>query len=267
MLASARASHWPQVFEALETDREGAREADGGGATALHWACLKGAPRDLVERLWDAHPEAAERRTRAGGATPPMFAGATVLHLAVRGKAGLDVVQLICERSPDTARARNDNGQLALHIAMCFHNQDVDLLKLLLKHNGDAVAAEDATQHLPLHNAAYHGAAPEVVRELLARYPDGARHKDHSGCLPLHDSVLGGKAAPAVVEMLLATYPAGASARNRQGRVPGSYARTRALRLLLPRPRLVPPAALLAALALALALLALHRLWLNGATR
>jgi len=72
---------------------------------------------------------------------------------------------------------------------------------------------------LPLHQACESKAPSEVVKSLIAAYPQGVSMKDSGGDLPLHLACRA-KSSKAVISALLYKDPDGAKARDDEGRLP-----------------------------------------------
>lgn len=89
---------------------------------------------------------------------------------------------------------------------------------------------EDSLKRLPLHCAAIHQTgelAVEVVKVLLALYPQAAQHKDGSGWLPLHFAAnnQSGDHGVTVLTALLVAFPQAAQQRAGRHGLPVDVAR------------------------------------------
>mmetsp|Transcript_13020 Transcript_13020/g.15881 ORF Transcript_13020/g.15881 Transcript_13020/m.15881 type:complete len:813 (-) Transcript_13020:505-2943(-) len=202
---AARVTDWPQVIQLCEACESAAnngnaneqntlstayRETDGW--TALHHACNRRPPTDVVRVLVRAFPQAVSLPELKGGMTP--------LHYACRFKASLEVVNVLLQGA---AASTLDSGvQTTLPVA----------------------GRKDKKGRTPLYYAIRYDAPPGVAESLLTAYPLGAMDEDNRGETPLsltwdnYAASMAGKRALAVFMDLEARYAKGNAGRNgRQG--------------------------------------------------
>eukprot|EP00984_Skeletonema_dohrnii_P023522 scaffold12609_cov132-Skeletonema_dohrnii-CCMP3373.AAC.7 len=137
--------------------------------------------------------------------------GQLPLHLACQNpNMTLNIIQLIIDAAPDSVRQADINGRVPLH-HLCMVDDCVDeisaieILKLLLhKYPEAARHADDENGTLPIHIACGYK-SPEFCRVLIEAYPGSERITDASGELPLHFACW--KNTIATVEYLYKLYP------------------------------------------------------------
>ena len=144
-------------------------------ATALHLACTRDPPLDVVKRLIQANPEAVFSPTRLGWEYP--------LHYAVgSGMASDSVINVLTETYPDavskvsTGAARFGAHQSPLHLAVTAFLRDTDaspslsVLRTMCRRKHTARKVRDGSGRTPLELATQLSAAtcPQDLKKILS---------------------------------------------------------------------------------------------------
>jgi len=142
----------------IDDSAEGADSRHRRRATALHLACTRDPPLDVVKRLIDANPEALSTPTSLGWEYP--------LHYAVgSGMASDSVINALTEAYPDaadkvsTGAARFGVHSSPLHLAVAAFLQgddappSISVLKTMCRRNPAARKVRDASNRTPLELA------------------------------------------------------------------------------------------------------------------
>ena len=144
-------------------------------ATALHLACTRDPPLDVVKRLIQTNPEAVSSPTRLGWEYP--------LHYAVgSGMASDSVINVLAETCPDavskvsTGAARFGAHQSPLHLAVTAFLRDTDaspslsVLRTMCRRKHDARKVRDGSGRTPLELATQLSAAtcPQDLKKILS---------------------------------------------------------------------------------------------------
>ncbi|GKY92416.1 hypothetical protein MPSEU_000212200 [Mayamaea pseudoterrestris] len=117
------------------------------GMTALHYACERKPPVEVVHCLIESYPHAVSVRAMPGGALP--------LHIACTWGASEDVVTALLSADAGTARMTDELGNIALHSAT-FSGADEEVVATLLDVDEKTVTVRN-----------YQGSRPiDIVRRL-----------------------------------------------------------------------------------------------------
>ena len=115
-------------------------------------------------------------------------------------------------------------GNLLLH-EVCRYEPSVELVDAIISVNNGALKAIGEYGRMPLHFACACGASGEVVKRLVAAFPQAVKLRDGGDLmLPLHLACKWG-ASKEVVEALLGAHPDGRKIRDIFGKVPMDYAK------------------------------------------
>jgi hypothetical protein len=128
-----------EAGEALQALTRGGFIATGG-LTALHYACERRPPLEVVEALIAAWPEAVTTRLQPGGALP--------LHVACTWGASTNVVNALTHAEPATCRIPDDLGNIPLHCA-AFSGAMAPIVDILLRMYPKSVLARNHQGSLP----------------------------------------------------------------------------------------------------------------------
>ena len=169
--------------QALINDNPNAVKKKGrNGLLPLHTAVLNNVPVEVIHVLLKADPSAAQKKGK--------FKDEHMLplHFAICEGRSLDMVQALLDVYPKGVEARiTKDGKLPLSLCLEFGAPD-DVVLTVLEAYPDA--AEDCGKHndvsiLPLVTAIRKKRALDIIKELLAVYPDGAKRRLPEGELPL----------------------------------------------------------------------------------
>ena len=155
---------------------EAAQEKDELGKVLLHYAAEKQASDAKVRSMLTAYVQGAQVKSPGGGLP---------LHYASQFNASDVVAELITSAYPEATRERRRRGQPAAPPRVPVPGDGG------LRLDADRGVPRDAAPtpgngSLPLHYAAAHESADEVVKVLLTAHREACRTKDAAGNLPLH---------------------------------------------------------------------------------
>eukprot|EP00934_Nitzschia_sp_Nitz4_P007813 Nitzschia sp. Nitz4//scaffold137_size62074//14398//17094//NITZ4_006409-RA/size62074-processed-gene-0.81-mRNA-1//-1//CDS//3329535682//7803//frame0 len=194
---------WEEVREWLrshdaEQVREAAQQRGDSSQTALHIACGKVPPVDVIEVLLSIAGDTAQWQD---------FFGWLPIHYACAYGADAVVIEKLAEAFPDSKTTVDKRGRTPLHFALGSSNQNSPVspeVVVLLSSTG-AASYPDDNGMLPLHYACAYGAPEEALYVLTDIYSDAITTSDLRGRTPLHFALsnAGRKAAPAAVRLLL----------------------------------------------------------------
>lgn len=135
---AARIRNWDRVRELCETNPELARYKSHERWTALHHACDRRPPHDVVKKLILAYPDALLARDREKGWTP--------LHHACRFKASVEVIHHFLYLSPNRAKKaasiKGNGGRTPIFFAIRYDAPD-GVVEKLLDVDTSGILAED----------------------------------------------------------------------------------------------------------------------------
>jgi hypothetical protein len=186
------------------------------GMSALHYACERKPPAEVVHCLIESHPLAVSVRALPGGALP--------LHIACTWGASDDVVTALLSADAGTARVTDELGNIALHSA-CFSGASEKVVATLLEVDEKSVTFRN-----------YQGSRPiDIVRRLRNKNRNEVidllvGKKDNDGS----DGAWSGESAPEVNPEFVREggrgleigYRAGDSIRDDHGGVEVTYEET-----------------------------------------
>ena len=109
--------------------------------SALHLACQRTPPADIIQMLLDANPDAVKSRSQPYGELP--------LHFATgNNMASLEVIRQLVDVDPSTVASQSTLGVSPLHQACTFH-ASYDIVKTLVDALPEALYIEDAHGRTP----------------------------------------------------------------------------------------------------------------------
>ncbi|KAL3909039.1 MAG: hypothetical protein SGILL_008251, partial [Bacillariaceae sp.] len=135
-----------------------------------------------------------------------------------------------CQANPHLAYVKfasasaMNKGNLIFH-EVCKHNPPLHVLEAIHDANESAVMIKGYGGYFPIHHVCASGASEEVIRFIVAKYPDAVAMADeHDHALPLHLACKMGTSEDMFI-LLLTHYPAAASKQDDFGRLPMAYAK------------------------------------------
>ena len=140
------------------------------------------------------------------------------MHLPL-GKLTVEHFQTLLQMFPDESiRSLDHRGNTPLHVA-CRFKAPVDILRLLVQANPDALSTADDTEALPLHVACRSNVSIDDIQFLVERYPDAVRELNNDGALPLH--LLCGATPPVqTVKYLVKCFEGSVATKTKLGKLP-----------------------------------------------
>jgi hypothetical protein len=145
-----RNQNWEGVLSRLRVNPSDAQEelqvtTRGGftstkGFTALHYACERRPPLEVVDALLAACPGAVSKRAMPGGVLP--------LHIASTWYAPVSVVNALLIADRSACKTHDELGNLPLHTA-CFSGTGAPVLESLLRAYPKATLARNHQGSLP----------------------------------------------------------------------------------------------------------------------
>jgi hypothetical protein len=145
-----RNQNWESVLARLETNPLDAEEeldvtTRGGftstsGFTALHYACERRPPHEVVDALIAACPGAVTKRAMPGGALP--------LHIACTWYAPVSTVNTLLVADRTTSKIPDELGNLPIHAA-CFSGTATPVVESILRAYPKATLARNNQGSLP----------------------------------------------------------------------------------------------------------------------
>eukprot|EP00986_Skeletonema_menzelii_P005306 scaffold1900_cov147-Skeletonema_menzelii.AAC.4 len=171
-----------------------------GRASLFAQACLQGyndsnigAAVEIIEVIYDAHPEAIESVSLRIGlhpqmqsfvgsqlvysrqandirlmTTPSEYGGQLPLHTALQGNVRLGSIKLLVKGNPLAVQSPDNRGALPLHIA-CMYHKSLSVVKYLVGLDTTTLDAVDHDDNTALHYACF-GANYETIKLLLEKY-------------------------------------------------------------------------------------------------
>lgn len=223
------------------------------GMLPLHFACQKGAPADVIQRLVDFHPSAVSMQVENTGWTPLHFlAGGrredrcrtiNMKHELLDESENdspkcsadcmvckdtcnrVNAVQILLSSSQSTTPSAMvqtvdyDGGLYPLHVA-CLAEAEPGLIYSILDLDDTTVLRTDDDGNLPLHWMFHPRVSNELVKRMVSHYPNATQTRNSNHELPLHKACLHG-APSEVITFLLSEYPHGAQeVDNENGNLP-----------------------------------------------
>jgi hypothetical protein len=138
----------------------------------------------VLTRIEDSPHEAGEdvsAMTRGGFLATR---GLTPLHYACERRPPIDVVSALVAAWPEAITTRlQPGGALPLHVASTWHAPE-NSVKLISQAEPAACRIPDDLGNIPLHCAAFSGAAAPVVDILLRTFSKSVLARNHQGSLP-----------------------------------------------------------------------------------
>ena len=130
-------------------------------------------------------------------------------------------LMLKLESNPDVLRQTEDNGKTLLHHAIDYW-RSFDFCKVIISNNPDLVkipGGEDTL--LPIHAACNLGVShTELIKFLIAQYPESVNIPDANGCYPVHSYVVSNGGRLDVLQLLLKCDEKALSTPNIYGDIP-----------------------------------------------
>lgn len=199
----------------------------------LHYAAANGAPLPVIQLLVILHPESVHARGEDGKLP---------LHRAAAGSTP-DVVQYHLDKWFESIGVIDDDGNLPLHSAVTFEEEETDfvhesiefstpvrtadargnVVRLLLARFPDSVQRRNGKGLFPMQLARNADSQHEfaVLGTLGEAWPESLLEPDESGRLPLHDACTwSGEALPELVQILVDRCPRAVRLRDRNGNTP-----------------------------------------------
>jgi hypothetical protein len=135
-----------------------------------------------------------------------------------------------CQTNPHLAYVKfasasaMNKGNLVFH-EVCKHNPPIHVLEAVHDANESAAMIKGYGGYLPLHHACASGASDEVIRYIVAKYPEAVSMADeHDHALPLHLVCKMGTSEDMFM-LLLSHFPDAATVQDDFGRLPMDYAK------------------------------------------
>eukprot|EP00567_Pseudictyota_dubia_P010996 CAMPEP_0197464422 /NCGR_PEP_ID=MMETSP1175-20131217/64015_1 /TAXON_ID=1003142 /ORGANISM="Triceratium dubium, Strain CCMP147" /LENGTH=435 /DNA_ID=CAMNT_0043000403 /DNA_START=622 /DNA_END=1929 /DNA_ORIENTATION=+ len=191
---------------------------DNHGRTALHFACVHGAPTDVIKFLIEENPDALGEED-AVGRTPLC-------------DAPVAVVPFMLERQPDSiwnvVKEPYNSSMCEPAICLLFRRLSAaefqGLLQLLTRRNLETLQKiDEAQKRTILHWACVCRASPDIIEVLVFETPKAIQQEDGLGDTPLHCCVRdAGRSAPnlATIHHLLSADPTIIAKANHKGKTP-----------------------------------------------
>lgn len=162
---------WNVVMHILLQNKNCAKLQNFLGQYPLHLACEYYAPEDIVFRIIDLYPDAAQCKDNYLESYP--------LHFACRSNQTDNVVLKLIDMFPHAVQFQDKNGLLPLHCA-CVCKAPLSIIKLLVLHYPVALEIRDNDSKTPLDWAACFPIDETVVEWLNS--VDGARKLVPGAC-------------------------------------------------------------------------------------
>lgn len=113
------------VIQRTKVNAEEANSLDDHGATPLHIACFNNPPKEMLEALIAAHPQALVTRDMHGD---------TPLHIALSNPATtINVIRTLAKACPKALMISNREGLKPLHEACRFGSMNDEIISLLVE--------------------------------------------------------------------------------------------------------------------------------------
>ncbi|CAJ1936881.1 unnamed protein product [Cylindrotheca closterium] len=203
--------HWFHNISKKEAKAKVLETNDGDGATALHSACLKQAPLDIIRKILDIGGAETAKLTDAHGRLP--------LHCACIFESDLNVIQHLIDFYPDGACQKDIYDKLPLHYLAAEDYCNPQAMQALIHAYPDGTRVRDGEGNLPLHLACRYPSGLQVIKALTDVYPAGAGEKDSNGSLPVHDACRYKGTPQQAILHLIDIYPESADECDSSGRL------------------------------------------------
>jgi len=162
------------------------------GGYALHLACRKQAPLEIIVALANPFPEALQICQKLDGICDNFddHEMCPLQHALCNAKASFDVIRFLVSQWPGALQLPSEGGgaHFALHVA-CEANVSLQIIQYLIKQ-WPGVLQRQADFGLPLHYACRAGADPATIDFLIQAWPDALKLPKKMGALPLHEACL-----------------------------------------------------------------------------
>ena len=170
--------------------------------TPLHIACayFKGGEPDVINFLLDKYPQGSRQVATDMGWLP--------IHSAAHGGASLPVLKRLADLHPGSLEIIDSNGRTPLHVA-CERKGNLESIAYLLAKAPQLIDMEDGSRFTPITLAAMHQTVPVI--ELLLSHHEVL--EDHHGVTLLHMAAFQNTAD--VIDFLAKRHPYMITARVR----------------------------------------------------
>lgn len=223
-----RDGQWNRVESLCEDHPSLAREpismvCQGENSTCLpiHFAAgQKSTPVSTIDALVTAHPSSL-LATESSGLR-------LALHISVLKGASFALIRYLCEAFPQSMGVKDQEGNLPLHYAAMYSNDEI--VQLLVKKYPEGCRQVNRSDRLPLHLLCarcweHEAIAVQTIQGALDQYPEALKTADRRGRLPLHVLCSSHPRAD-VLQILVASYPEALLETDKSKSTPLDLART-----------------------------------------
>ena len=216
-IALAPSPDWSAFLSQLDTTARGELSLpDSDGKYVLHHVVASNGPFNVVKKVCEAFPEAANLRTKVGH-LPLDYA----LNADPQDSLVVDLLSATMSsflRRPSLLESQIATVQQTELHALCVFKHTAASSRLS-SHPAEA-SVQDKDGNLPLHIACDHGAPFQLVFSLLDAFPSGAKSANSKGQVPLHFAAGRNNARADVVRALRAVAPGAVDKRDFEGDTP-----------------------------------------------
>lgn len=165
----------------------------------------------MVITIMENHPQLAKIWTKC----PGFFDGhkessLLPIHQACSFHAPPSALEAMINAYPKCLNERETGyDRLPVHIA-CHSAVGIEVLRVLLADYPESAAVKDMVGRIPLHYACSNGASLDTVQLLIDASPSSVRTTDFNGWIPLHVACRVGT-SPEVIQFLLQAFPESAN--------------------------------------------------------
>lgn len=174
LVSLIRSEKWEEVLNRTASHPDEVLSFDNIGYLPIHWACgRKNVPVKVIEALIEVYPRSVEQKTKTLHQELP-------IHVSVRheySSINPDVVEVLLRHYKEGAAVGNLHGLTPLGsylpYAFCC---GLEITKMLVEANPDAVRIPDICLWYPLHYAAKCGNW-QILKYLIDLYPEALLKK------------------------------------------------------------------------------------------
>ena len=195
---------------------EGGSFFNDNGQLPLHIACEEEQNSEVIKALIRAHPNSAKVKD-TNGKLP--------LHYACNKWQNDEVIKALIKAYPAGIVVEDKEGKMPVNVkvmglkTITFEVMTEALIETFLKD----IEAQDNDVSWPLHNACKNGKRLNVIKDLIARYPNAVSTPDENGSWPLHYACKSGK-DDETIEFLTEEFPDALKFPDKDGCWPLHYA-------------------------------------------
>lgn len=179
---------WEEVLSKIFSSPDELHLWDKGGFLPIHNACFEeNVPLNVIEALIKAYPNSLNQKSQMNGLLP--------LHCAVHHytSTNSEIVKFLLKKYKEGAAEKEENGRTPLiYHLLVSQSPSLQMTRMLVDAQPDAVRIRDDRKWSPLHYAAYRGNW-EISQYLIEINPDSLMEKNIDNKTPREITICNGR--------------------------------------------------------------------------